>query len=522
MRKIFYLQLILLGFVIFPVIGQENINSNGFNTFYYPNGKVLSEGYMKDGKPEGYWKTYYTTGIIKSEGNRRNFQLDSIWIFYNSTGDTITKINYLYGRKNGYYYEYYTDRSKPEYIGKVKSKELYVNDVKEGVSYYYYEDGRLHETITYKDDLMSGESIEYDVTGRVITIKRYNKGSLVERQKINRFDENNEKTGEWIEFYTGLKIKSISNYKNGLLDGYYKEYNQLGKLTLTLLYNEGKLVERVDEKNAEIKVVEKRDSEGNIIESGPFMDGTPVGIHKTFDNAGNITGSMIYDDLGNIVSNGIIDREGNKQGEWKDFFNTGKRKKDEGAYKNNLRDGKWIFYFENGNTEQIGSYKNGKENGEWIRYFESGKTYVDENFYSGKEDGMYTEYDSLGNVITQGEFLEGEKEGDWIVKINDFMAKGKYVAGLLDGKWKYFYDDGTLMFEGNYIQGNADGKHRYYYPDGSLKEERIYASGIPDKIWKKYDPEGNLIVTITYQDGKEYRINGVRIDFPEENKVVIK
>ena len=34
--------------------------------------------------------------------------------------------------------------------------------------------------------------------------------------------------------------------------------------------------------------------------------------------------------------------------------------------------------------------------------------------------------------------------------------------------------------------------------------------------------EGNVIVTISYEDGKEYRINGVKIDFPDDNVVIIK
>ena len=131
------------------------------------------------------------------------------------------------------------------------------------------------------------------------------------------------------------------------------------------------------------------------------------------------------------------------------------------------------------------------------------------------------EYDDTGKVITEGDFLDGEKEGEWTVAINDFSAKGKYTAGLRDGKWKYYYDDGTLMFDGNYIQGSPDGKHMYYYPSGQLKEEQYYISGIPVKNWKKYDEMGNLIVTITYENGKEYRINGVKIEFPDDKTIIL-
>jgi antitoxin component YwqK of YwqJK toxin-antitoxin module len=517
---ILLLNLIISG-RIYSQYDSASVNPNGYNIIYYPNGKILSEGYLKNGRPEGYWKTYYTTGIIKSEGNRKNFLLDSVWIFYNSTGDTISQIHYLLGKKNGYYIEYNTDRSRPEYIGNIKSKELYVNDLKQGLSYYFYNDGKLKESITYTDDKEDGLDLEYAEDARIITIKNYARGSLVERQKINRYNDNDQKDGEWLEFYENLKVKKETNYKNGLLHGYYKEYSPDGRLLITLLYDEGRLVEEVKEEDKPIVVKEKFNNKGVLIESGPYIDDIPVGIHKTYNETGEITGSKIYDDIGVLLSSGIIDREGNKKGDWRDYYRDGNIR-DEGRYVNNLREGKWIFYFQEGSVEQVGFYKNGLENGEWIRYYKDGNVYIQENYFNGKEDGIYSEYDEAGNIITQGGYIEGEKESEWILHVNDFDAKGSYITGLRDGKWKYFYDDGTLLFEGNYIQGNPDGTHKYYYPNGQLKEEQNYANGIPSKNWKRFDEEGNLIVTITYVDGKEYRINGVRIDLPDSNTKILK
>ena len=57
---------------------------------------------MRNGKPDGFWKTYYPSGIMKSEGNRTNFLLDSIWVFYNEVGDTLQKVNYIMGKRNGF------------------------------------------------------------------------------------------------------------------------------------------------------------------------------------------------------------------------------------------------------------------------------------------------------------------------------------------------------------------------------------------------------------------------------------
>ena len=51
---------------------------NGSVKYYYDNGKISSEGLMKDAKPDGYWKNYYKNGKIKIEGNRKNYKLKNI------------------------------------------------------------------------------------------------------------------------------------------------------------------------------------------------------------------------------------------------------------------------------------------------------------------------------------------------------------------------------------------------------------------------------------------------------------
>jgi antitoxin component YwqK of YwqJK toxin-antitoxin module len=43
--------------------------------FYYSNGKISSEGQMKNGRPDGYGNRIYEDGTLKSEGDRQNFTL---------------------------------------------------------------------------------------------------------------------------------------------------------------------------------------------------------------------------------------------------------------------------------------------------------------------------------------------------------------------------------------------------------------------------------------------------------------
>jgi antitoxin component YwqK of YwqJK toxin-antitoxin module len=178
-------------------LSQENETlKDGYQVFKYPNGAVSSEGVIKNGKPEGFWKSFYVTGIKKSEGKRTNFLLDSIWLFYDQAGDTTEKINYLYGKKNGWYYKYKKDASKGLYIW---SKELFAADRKEGTAYIYYSDGKIQQTFAYNGGKKEGLSKEYDKDGNIITLFEYTNDFLVSRERINRTDKNGLKQGDWKE-----------------------------------------------------------------------------------------------------------------------------------------------------------------------------------------------------------------------------------------------------------------------------------------------------------------------------------
>jgi len=517
-----YIVLVFVLNMYFITGAQQEIVQNGYNILYYLNGKVSSEGMMKNGKPEGYWKTYYMTGVLKSEGNRKNHILDSTWVFYNNVGDTVKKISYIMGKKTGYMLTYNADRTADiEYIGNIISRELYINDKKESTSYYYYNSGKLKSKIEYKNNKRNGTVFEYDESGTIITILNYNKGTLVEREKINRIDEKGLKQGTWREFYADDKIMKEVNYEDDKINGLYKEYDENGDLTLILKYEGGKIVEDNTIEAEDIDIKNEYDESGNLTYSGAFRNFKPLGIHREYDINGNVRNAYIYNDNGVKISEGIVDREGNKTGNWRNFYATGELKS-EGQYRNNLQQGKWVFYFANGNIEQTGEFDNGNINGKWVWYYENGTVKREEEFYNGREEGIFIEYNEAGEVIAKGEYFDGEREGEWYYNVGDEIEIGSYIGGLKDGKWKYYYTGNILKFEGDYIQGNPDGKHRYYYDNSMLKEEQYFAMGIKEKNWKKYDRYGNLLITVTYQNNKEIRINGVKVEFPEDDIKLIK
>ncbi len=66
MKKVNLFIVIILIFKI--CTAQDNtVKQDGYHIFKYPNNSVSSEGLIKNGMPDGFWKSYYVTGIKKSD-----------------------------------------------------------------------------------------------------------------------------------------------------------------------------------------------------------------------------------------------------------------------------------------------------------------------------------------------------------------------------------------------------------------------------------------------------------------------
>ena len=183
--KLFKYSLILILFGYSNLlIAQEETLSDGFTVFYHPNGEKSSEGYIKNGKPENYWKTYNEEGILLSEGNRKNHLLDSIWKFYDNNAVLKMEISYSEGKKNGI---------RTTYRENERIEENFINDLKQGISSYYYSGSELKKTLIYVDGLEEGIAKEYAEDGRITQLITYKKGFISNRESINRYDREQKK-----------------------------------------------------------------------------------------------------------------------------------------------------------------------------------------------------------------------------------------------------------------------------------------------------------------------------------------
>jgi len=490
----------LLSFLYFHfhVSAQD---SSTYTRFYYENGVLSSEGKLKDGKPDGYWKTYNEKGILISEGNRKNFELDSLWKFYNNSGKLTMEINYAKGLKNGI---------RRTFLEKEIVEENFKDDVKQGFTKYFYPNSKIKEIIPFDNGLEHGIAKEFDEDSTIISIIEYKRGMVINRERINRKDKNGLKQGYWKTFWFNDKPKTEGYYVNDKKNGFFKTFSPEGNLLSIEKYvNDEKQLDVPELRNLEVRTDYYPD--GKIKTVGSYNNNVAEGVRREYSKEGKITESYIFS-KGKIVGRGIVDENGLKQGQWTEYYENG-AKKAEGKYKNNKKIAYWKFYFKSGKIEQEGLFNDyGNSEGEWKWYYENGNDFLISNFQNGLEEGLMLEYNDTGKVICKGEFIEGLETGPWYFEINGFISKGNYTEGKRNGMWTEYFANGKTAFSGEYIEDNPNGKHIYYWENGRKKEEGNYIMGKREGEWRKYDKDGLLFIRTFYRNGREIRYDNVPIE----------
>jgi len=483
------------------VFSQQDSADFKFVQFFYADGKISSEGYLRENKPDGFWKTYHENGLLKSEGNRKDFLLDGIWKFYDLEGKLTLEISYLNNIKNGKRVTYLED----EYI-----VETFVNDIKQGYTYHYFPDHRKKKEILFVDGLEEGMMKEYDEEGIVITLYQYRKGFIVSREIINRYNTLKNKHGLWMEFYETGELKRTEEWRNGILNGFVKEFEKNGNLKSIEKFVNGEVQIQAEElKQYDIRYDYYAD--GKIKIMGSYHNDLPDGVRREYDESGKIIRGYIFRE-GFMVAEGIIDEKGLKQGPFIEYHENG-RVKAEGRYRDSKPVGPWKYYYLDGILEQEGTFDSrGRQIEEWIWYYQTGSVWRKENYIEGLLEGEYEEYDISSKLIVKGQYFDGEETGKWFWEIGDVREDGNYVEGQYSGNWKITdLETGKIIFEGKYLDGYPNGKHSQFWPNGQKRREGHYVMGKREGEWIYYDLEGRIMLKISYKNGIEQRYDNVVI-----------
>ncbi len=145
---------------------------------YYPNGKILKEFTVANGKLEGEYKEYYLNGNIKKIHIYKKGVLIDSSIYYNET-KKIIEIQYHLDNKSIF--------SKIFENNILKSEGKYYSNQKRGKWKYYYQNGKIKQIFEYIDlcgEQYTNQGWDYDKKGELIQKKGNHYSLSIQKKKI--------------------------------------------------------------------------------------------------------------------------------------------------------------------------------------------------------------------------------------------------------------------------------------------------------------------------------------------------
>lgn len=344
------------------------------------------------------------------------------------------------------------------------------------------------------------------------------------------FIKDGKPDGYWKSYFENGKLKSQGNRKNFELDSTWQFYNEEGKLILEVNYLKGKkyglkisyLDKETIKENFRNDIKEGFSKyyypDGKIKTEIPFVNGMEQGFGKEYATDGTIITLTEYK-KGFVVDRLRInrkDRNDLKQGWWFYFYDNGNIKL-EGKYRDDRKDGYFKEYTESGDLIRISKYLNDElqPEAEEIQkldvvneYYPDGKVKVSAMFRNGIPEGIKREFNPEGNI-----------EKGFLYRNGILIAEGiTKEDGNRDGYWKEFFPDGSLRSDGKYDNGKQVGDWKYYHENGKIEQlGKFSKQGKPEGIWKWYFETGQLLKEENYSNGLK---DGMMTEFDEAGKLI--
>ena len=139
-----------------------------------------------------------------------------------------------------------------------------------------------------------------------------------------------------------------------------------------------------------------------------------------------------------------------------------------GQVVNGLREGKGIYYINNGNIYD-GEWKKDKREGKGTMIFNNGDKY-EGDFKNGQAEGKGINYYQNGDRY-EGDFITGQREGKGVYYYqNGNRYEGDYKNDNPEGKGIMYYNNGDRMM-GDYSNDEPIGKHVILTKNGEIKNK---------------------------------------------------
>lgn len=321
--------------------------------------------------------------------------------------------------------------------------------LKQGRWIRVYPDGRLYYSGSFKDDRPVGHFTFFRESGRVLSEVEHDAATLTAKAILYREDGTpshrgqyattevdgawtQRKTGQWEALDSQGRVRVVEHYADDQLDGVQLTYH----------------------------------SNGQLLEEGQFKSGRKTGQWKTYDSEGLLRSEEMW-------------REGERHGPSVVMQDNG-TPLSKGDYEGGQPVGEWITYNPDGKERSLITYEGGKAvkeaplNGAFDSAYPSGRPEWAGHYSHGRLDGPFTAWYDLG---------------EWT------MVPATVSAGGGSGEVQRGVPSG---FGG----GNVDGATRRELRNQPMKEMGEYTAGVKDGTWRYFDEQGNRMRTERWNLGR--------------------
>ena len=468
---------------------------DGYLYNLYPSGQLKERFQIKKGVIIGDYSLYYEDFNFSIERFRDTNRIEELNASIIHEGDKLKQLSIDSSNSSNDQQEFFKKNigsAKNHEALKTKNQENKLKGKKKEVFDNY--SNLVSKYLNYLNEINNSQKIIAQFTkNRDLESEKI---VYIPRPKMAFEKENDRKNGKYKSYYFNGRMKESGQYVNNIKEGEWSTYYENGKLESKGVFNK-----------ADMKI-------GDWQYFG--LNGL-ISSKEKFENDGNIYSKINYSyfENGNLrdeIQVKISGVKGVKEGQYVEYHSNGK-KKAEGKYNNNLQNGLWSYYFDNGLLQAKGNYINGNggdqsdsgipknnRDGLWKIYTSDGKLLQDQS-WTGIQQSLKSYYPS-GNLQVKREYSNYPKnnyvETKYFDENGNVESESTYLNGKLNGISREYYSNGKIMAEGNSVNGKSHGKLKSYFDNGQLQmsftadSTSLAAGNALGEIFQ-YDKSGKLI-----------------------------
>lgn len=228
--------------------------------------------------------------------------------------------------------------------------------------------------------------------------------------------------------------------------------------------------------------------------------------------------------------------DGRREGVWRTWHGSGMGRDvlaSEGAWRRDVRVGRWTFFDEQGRRVRVQTWRDGVLDGPSTLFHGNGRKREEGRFRKGLQDGTWKRWSEDGTRMWSGHFAAGRPVGRWLVRHGAEGVKPVVVkpdapcppwaeplaeptarrpfsgcadreTGEPEGAWVRLHETyGYVAEEGTFARGLREGEWKLYYPSGNLLARGPYRAGLKDGRWTYFhDAKDRVLVEAEYTSGR--------------------